>query len=163
MIFLCKPNSFGVASLASSIAPFSSQMLKPSFYPIHGYFCFPVQSDFLFLASFLQGWEYTSVWELMPWFTAQLHEKQTEGPGCLLIRLSSTALLPCLPDSVTSGSEHMGKGFLHSHLWPISEIYCIFLQNAAFVNHTRNRWIYGWRNVQPGLPRSPCLHATLCC
>lgn len=34
------------------------------------FFFFSVQPDFFFLASFLQGWEYTSVWELMPWFTA---------------------------------------------------------------------------------------------
>lgn len=119
------------AGPGSSKTPFSSWLLSPSLYPIYGYFCFPVKSDFFLLASFLQGWEYTSVWELMPWFTAQLHEKQTEGPGCLLILLSSNALLPFAPDSVTLGSEHMGEDFLHSHLWTIYKIYCTFLAKCS--------------------------------
>lgn len=111
-------------------------------------FCFSVQPDFFFLASFLQGWEYTSVWELMPWFTAQLHETQTAGPGCLLIHLGSSASLPFAPDTVTLGSEHMGKDFLHSHLWPIYKIYCTSLEKCSICEpHERSMDLWLEKNI----------------
>lgn len=45
-------------------------------------------------------------------------------------------LRPFTPDTVTLGSEHMGKSFLQSHLWPIYKIYCTFVEKKKMCSWT---------------------------